>query len=298
MLVLVLYLPLLTYLWEKTSPLHRSGEIMAIIQSALLSKGRGSAGSVTFRRLNGKTVVSEKPLVVKNPDTFAQRRSRMIFMAGANEGWALSPYFAARPKLAGVRNSTGVSARGSKLLPLQDFIKRAVKAVKDDDPASTQLSSYAGSVPSNQVDYSIKGSVLVASAASPVAKALSSVDVTGLPGENSELAIGSISVGEGVVQFPVTVDSESGISSVRATVYVIVAVTSDGGINRYMITRTVGQTVQAEQPTNIQASIQVPQGQIVHRIIVEVVPTMDAGATNVLEPNYALTVGADVLLND
>ena len=272
---------------------------MAIIQSALLSKGRGSAGSVTFRRLNGKTVVSEKPLVVKNPDTFYQRRSRMLFMLGANEGWALNPYFAARPKLAAVRSSSGVSARGSKLLPLQAYIKQAVKTLREDSGVYGQVSSMAEAVPSKEFDYAAKRSVVYDNS-SPVFQALKNLEATGLPRENSELAINSISVNEGQIQVPVTVNSEANISKVRATVYVIMVVVSEGSVNRYMVTRTVEQGVQSGQPTNIQASIQVPQGQSIHRAIVEVVPIMDvdAGEATVLESNYALTVGVDVLLND
>lgn len=272
---------------------------MAIIQSALLSKGRGSAGSVTFRRLNGKTVVSEKPLTVKNPDTVYQRRTRMLFMVGANQGWALNPYFAARPSLTAVRTSTGFSARGSKLLPLQDLIKRAVKIASESEPVRTQISAYASSVPSNQINYALRNAVLVGST-SPIFQALQNLDVTGLPRENSELAINSISVNGGQIQVPVTVNSGVNIEKVRATVYVIMVVASEGSVNRYMVTRTVEQTVQSGQPTNIQASVQVPQGQSIHRVIVEVVPVVDidAGEATVLEANYALTVGDDVLLND
>ena len=271
---------------------------MAIIQSALLSKGRGSAGSVTFRRLNGKTVVSEKPLTVANPDTFAQRRGRMLFMLGANEGWALNPYFAARPKLATVRSSTGVSARGSKLLPLQAYIKQAVKTLKEDSGVRGQVSSMAEAVPSKEFDYAAKRSVVYDNS-SPVFQALEDLNSTGLPRENAEIAITNISVSQGQVQVPVSVVSGSGVVAVKATIYLIVVVMSGGSVNRYMITRTVEQDVQAGQPTNIQASITIPQGQSIHRAIVEVVPVMDVnlGEETELEPNYALTIGDDVLIN-
>lgn len=268
---------------------------MAIIQSALLSKGRGSAGSVTFRRLNGKTVVSEKPLVVKNPDTVSQRRTRMLFMVGANQGWALNPYFAARPSLTAVRTSTGFSKRGSKLLPIQDLIKRAVKIVGESDPARTQISAYASSVPSNQVNYALRNAVLIGST-SPIFQALQGLDVTGLPRENSELAINSISVDEGQIEVPITVKPVTDIMSVRVTIYVIVAVVSDGAVNRYMVTRTVEQPPAAGGVVDVQSSIQVPEGQSIHRVIVEAVPL--TGEQPYLDPNYSLTVGADVLLND
>lgn len=267
---------------------------MAIIQSALLSKGRGSAGSVTFRRLNGKTVVSEKPLVVKNPDTVYQRRTRMLFMVGANQGWALNPYFAARPKLTAVRTSMGVSARGSKLLPLQDFIKRAVKVVKDDEQARTQIASYASSVPSNQVDYALKNAVLVGSSSS-IFQALQNLDVTGLPRENADFGINGINVDEGAIQVPITVRSVDTIEWVRVTVYVIVVVKSGDVINRYMVTRTLEQPPTAQGVLDIQTAVPVPEGQSIHRVIVEAVPL--TGEQPNLEPNYALSIGADVLLN-
>lgn len=271
---------------------------MAIIQSALLSKGRGSAGSVTFRRLNGKTVVSEKPLTVANPDTFEQRKGRMYFTLGTNAGWALSPYFAARPKLATVRSSAGVSARGSKLLPLQAYIKQAVKALKEDSDVRGQVASMAEAVPSREYGNTAKRSVLYNNS-SPVFQVLEDLNATGLLRENAELAINSISVNEGQIQVPVNVVSGSNVKSVKATIYVIVVASSDDAANRYMVTRTVEQNVQSEQPTNIQASIQVPQGQSIHRVIVEAVPLMDvdAGEATVLEPNYSLTIGDDLLIN-
>lgn len=271
---------------------------MAIIQSALLSKGRGSAGSVTFRRLNGKTVVSEKPLVVKNPDTFEQRKGRMYFMLGANAGWALSPYFAARPKLAEVRSSSGVSARGSKLLPLQAYIQKAVKTLKEDGAVRGQISSMAEDVPSKEYNYAAKRSV-VSDNSSPVFRVLKDVDTTGLPRENAELAINSISISDGLIQVPVNVVSGSNVKAVKATIYVIVVVVSGGSVNRYMITRTFVKNVTDGQPTNLQTSIEIPEEQSIHRIVAEIVPLVDIDASEatVLAPNSSLTIGGDVLIN-
>lgn len=268
---------------------------MAIIQSALLSKGRGSAGSVTFRRLNGKTVVSEKPLVVKNPDTFSQRQSRMLFMLGANAGWALSPYFAARPRLQEVRISAGVSARGSKLLPLQAYIRQAVKSLKEDNAVEGQVSSMAYAVPSKELDYAAKRSVVYDNS-SPVFQALENLNATGLPRVNAEIAFGSISVDDGQIQVPMTVKPITTVLGVRATIYVIVAVVSDGAVNRYMITETVEQMQVAGGVVNVQSSIQIPEGQSIHRVIVETVPL--TGDESSLAPNYALTIGDDVLMNE
>ena len=130
-------------------------------------------------------------------------------------------------------------------------------------------------------------------------QALQNLDVTGLPRENSELAIGSISMDEGQVQVSVNVAPYFNIVSVKATIYVIVADVSDGSVNRYMVTRTASPSVSIAK-LDIQIPIQIPQGQSVHRIIAEVVPVMDVGVgqDTVLEANYALTVGSDVLLNE
>ena len=47
--------------------------------SGIISKINGSAGNITFRRLNGETVVSEKVTQVRNPRTEAQMRTRTKF---------------------------------------------------------------------------------------------------------------------------------------------------------------------------------------------------------------------------
>ena len=48
---------------------------MAIL-NGILKKLNGSAGSLTFKQVNGQTVVSEKATVVKNSKTPAQQRQR------------------------------------------------------------------------------------------------------------------------------------------------------------------------------------------------------------------------------
>ena len=48
---------------------------MAIL-NGILKKLNGSAGSLTFKQVNGQTVVSEKATVVKNTRTPAQQRQR------------------------------------------------------------------------------------------------------------------------------------------------------------------------------------------------------------------------------
>ena len=48
---------------------------MAIL-NGILKKLNGSAGSLTFKQVNGQTVVSEKATTVKNSRTPAQQRQR------------------------------------------------------------------------------------------------------------------------------------------------------------------------------------------------------------------------------
>ena len=48
---------------------------MAIL-NGLINKMKGSAGQLTFKRLNGQTVVSERPTKISNPRTEAQQRQR------------------------------------------------------------------------------------------------------------------------------------------------------------------------------------------------------------------------------
>ena len=47
--------------------------------SGIISKINGSAGNITFRRLNGETVVSEKVTQVRNPRSEGQMRTRTRF---------------------------------------------------------------------------------------------------------------------------------------------------------------------------------------------------------------------------
>ena len=47
--------------------------------SGIISKINGSAGNITFRRLNGETVVSEKVTQIRNPRSEAQLRTRTKF---------------------------------------------------------------------------------------------------------------------------------------------------------------------------------------------------------------------------
>ena len=48
---------------------------MAIL-NGILKKLNGSAGSLTFKQVNGQTVVSEKPSTVRNSRTLSQQRQR------------------------------------------------------------------------------------------------------------------------------------------------------------------------------------------------------------------------------
>lgn len=49
---------------------------MAIFKG-MLRKMTGSAGDLTFKQVNGRTIVSEKTTTVKNSRTTAQQKTRM-----------------------------------------------------------------------------------------------------------------------------------------------------------------------------------------------------------------------------
>ena len=51
---------------------------MAIL-NGIVSKMKGSAGNLTFKHVNGKTIVSEKATEVKNPRTPSQMAVRTRF---------------------------------------------------------------------------------------------------------------------------------------------------------------------------------------------------------------------------
>ena len=57
---------------------------MAIL-NGLINKMKGSAGQLTFKRLNGQTVVSERPTKISNPRTEAQQRQRTRWTSGGSE---------------------------------------------------------------------------------------------------------------------------------------------------------------------------------------------------------------------
>ena len=54
------------------------GASMAIL-NGLIRKMNGSAGQLTFKQVNGMTIVSEKVTAVANPRTDAQMRTRTRF---------------------------------------------------------------------------------------------------------------------------------------------------------------------------------------------------------------------------
>lgn len=97
---------------------------MAIIQSALLSKGIGSAGTVTFRRLNGKTIASEKAIRVSNPQTPAQAAVRIRMAVGSKLIATFDRYLKERG-FESERRSGAVSKNGSQLTSRQALVHEA-----------------------------------------------------------------------------------------------------------------------------------------------------------------------------
>lgn len=125
----MLYLPLLIYRREIQAHAADVAKNMAIIQSALLSKGKGSVGSVTFRRMNGKTIASEKPIEVKNPQTFPQQLQRAYLLVSSRWLAGFSAYERERFKVKR-RYDGRLSANGSMLLSRQFWAKELQAALK------------------------------------------------------------------------------------------------------------------------------------------------------------------------
>ena len=80
--------------------------------SGIISKINGSAGNITFRRLNGETVVSEKVTQVRNPRSEAQMRTRTKFTN------IVSMYRGIRPLL-----NYGFESRPKNLSDYNMFVK-------------------------------------------------------------------------------------------------------------------------------------------------------------------------------
>lgn len=80
--------------------------------SGIISKIAGSAGNITFRRLNGETVVSEKVTQVRNPRSEAQMRTRTKFTN------IVSMYRGIRPLL-----NYGFESRPKNLSDYNMFVK-------------------------------------------------------------------------------------------------------------------------------------------------------------------------------
>ena len=64
---------------------------MAILDG-MFSKMKGSAGAVTFKQTNGRTIVSEKATTVKNTRTSAQQKQRMRWTNPVQVYKGVSPY--------------------------------------------------------------------------------------------------------------------------------------------------------------------------------------------------------------
>ena len=82
------------------------------ILNGIISKINGSAGNITFRRLNGETVVSEKVTQIRNPRSNAQMQTRTKW------GNIIAMYKGIRPLL-----NYGFEAKPKTLSDYNMFVK-------------------------------------------------------------------------------------------------------------------------------------------------------------------------------
>lgn len=191
---------------------------MAIIQSALLSKGKGSAGSVTFRRMNGKTVVSEKPIEVKNPQTFPQQLQRAYMLVASR--WLAGFNAYTRERFPVKRNYDGrLSKNGSYLLPRQFWAKelqaalKATAEIRDD----IELEITPGMNLPNRLYYN----PLVNPDYLGVYK---EVDYTGLPSTSASVPV--LQFGAAIADHKATISGTAAVEATSANVMINVSVTA------------------------------------------------------------------------
>lgn len=171
---------------------------MAIIQSALLSKGRGSAGSVTFRRVNGKTVVSEKPIEVKNPRTYPQQLQRAYMLMASRFVGGLGEYFRERQKVSRIYDGN-LSQRGSLLSARQYLGGVLQRLLKANIPVNEHI---AGLIVANQpLPAFLYYSPVVGD---DYYRSYGQLDITGLPRVNNsvkaaDVDVNTVSSAEGVL---------------------------------------------------------------------------------------------------
>lgn len=191
---------------------------MAIIQSALLSKGKGSAGSVTFRRMNGKTIVSEKPIEVKNPQTFPQQLQRAYMLVSSRWLAGFSNY--TRERFPVKRNYDGrISKNGSTLLARQFWAKELQAALKAKTEVRGDIE--LGITPGMKLPNRLYFDPLVNPDYLGVYK---EVDYTGLPATSSSVPV--VQMGSTVAEGKVTISGTSVVYATSTNIMVNVSVTA------------------------------------------------------------------------
>lgn len=206
---------------------------MAISVSAIMSKGRGKVGSVTVRRLNGRTVISENAISVSNPQTYEQMLNRTVLAAA---GWFAGlnlAYFRSR----GYEQfrTVGKSRRGSTLLPRQEYVRSLVSQLRASDTAMTLFSQSTTAGHLGDYQAIIQGG--------EIDGALNRANITGLSNSGIDGRVGQVLYGNGNVSAVVQASVEA---TVEMYVYVL-AQNSDKTYSAYTATGNVSvSTIQDE----------------------------------------------------
>lgn len=247
---------------------------MAIIQSALLSKGKGSVGSVTFRRMNGKTIASEKPLEVKNPQTFPQQLQRAYMLVSSR--WLAGFNAYTRERFTAKRNYDGrLSANGSTLLARQFWAKELQAALKAKPEIREDIE--LGITPGNKLPNRLYYNPLINPDYLDVYQ---EVDYTGLPSVST--SVPSHTFGSSFDEGKMTVSGTAAVDAVSPNVMVNVSVTaiirnyvggSEG--SRFVVSSAVTrlqETLMGGDPLSISVEFDVPVENDFLGYIIEITP--------------------------
>lgn len=247
---------------------------MAIIQSALLSKGKGSVGSVTFRRMNGKTIASEKPLEVKNPQTFPQQLQRAYMLVASR--WLAGFNAYTRERFPAKRLYDGrLSRNGSYLLPRQFWAKELQAMLKMTTLIRTDIET--GIVPGMKLPNRLFYNPLI----DPVYLAVyRAVDYTGLPTSSNSVPVSQFGVT--VADGKATVSGTAAVYATSANVMVNVSVTAilrsyvaSGEGARFVATsvvRRMQETLEDGDSLSLSVDFDVPSGNDFLGFILEITP--------------------------
>lgn len=247
---------------------------MAIIQSALLSKGRGSAGSVTFRRLNGKTIVSEKPIEVKNPQTFPQQLQRAYMLVASR--WLAGFNAYTRERFQVKRKYDGrLSKNGSTLLPRQFWASQLQAALKGVEEIRDDLDNEV--VAGRKLPNRLYFYPLVNAAYLDVYKG---VDYTGLPKTSSSVPVysfsGSVMDGKAKVSGTAVVSGTAADTMVNISVTAIIRNYSEeeegDRYNMYTAVKRMQETLGEGIALDIVAEFDLSEGSDFLGYIIEITP--------------------------